>query len=95
MQKARMQQVQEWGSGMSFIRDYSEGDSYLVMGLAIGGDQQITVTGVQSGVYRDAVTGDEIHATNGSLSFHIKGNSAGIYVLDGPGKIGEDGVYLR
>ena len=95
MQKARMQQVQEWGSGMSFIRDYSEGDSYLVIGLAIGDDQPITVAGVQSGVYRDAVTGHEIHAENDSLSFHVKANSAGIYVLDGPGKIGEDGVYLR
>lgn len=95
MQKACMQQVHEWGCGMSFIRDYTEGGSYLVIGLAIGDDQHITVEGVRFGVYRDAVTGSEIHAVNDSLSFHVKGNSAGIYVLDGPGKIGEDGVYLR
>jgi len=31
----------------------------------------------------------------GSLSFTVRGNSAGIYVLDGPGKIGEDEQYLR
>ena len=95
LQKARIDRVNEWGSGMSFIRDYSEGGSYAVIGLTIGGDQQIHVDGVQSGIYRDAVTGNESHAVNGSLSFHVQGNSAGIYVLDGPGKIGEDGVYLR
>jgi glycosidase len=95
LQKARMDNVSEWGSGMSFVRDYSEGGSYAVVGLAMGGDQHITVGGVRNGVYRDAVTGHEIHVGHGSLSFHVKGNSAGIYVLDGPGKIGEDGVYLR
>ncbi len=95
LQKARMENVSEWGGGMSFVRDCPEAGSYAVVGLAMGGDQQITVGGVRDGVYRDAVTGNEIHAGHGSLSFHVKGNSAGIYVLDGPGKIGEDGVYLR
>ena len=50
---------------------------------------------MRAGTYRDAVTGSEITALGGSLSFHVKDNSAGIYVLDGPGKIGEDGAYLR
>ncbi len=77
------------------IRDDSPGGSYAVIGLAMGGDQQITVDGVANGVYRDAVTGHETHVGQGNISFHVKGNSAGIYVLDGPGKIGEDGVYLR
>ena len=95
LQKARMDRVNEWGSGLSFIRDYPEGGSYVVIGLSIGDDQHINVDGVQPGIYRDAVTGNETHAVNGSLSFHVKGNSAGIYVLDGPGKIGEEGVYLR
>ncbi|MGZ8218263.1 alpha-amylase family glycosyl hydrolase [Methylomagnum sp.] len=95
LQKAGMARVSEWGGGMSFIRDYSAGGSYAVVGLAMGGDQHITVEGVRAGVYRDAVTGREAWADNGRLSFHVNGNSAGIYVLDGPGKIGEDGVYLR
>jgi glycosidase len=95
LQKARMDHVAEWGSGMSFIRDFSGSGSYAVVGLAIGGEQHITVEGVRSGLYRDAVTGREIHVGDGRLSFHVKGNSAGIYVLDGPGKIGEDGLYLR
>ncbi len=95
LQKAPMSQVQEWGAGMSFVRDYRDAESCAVVGLAIAGDQQITVTGVRRGVYRDAVTGNEIQVGDGSLSFHVRANSAGIYVLDGPGKIGVDGAYLR
>ena len=95
LQKAPMGQVSEWGSGLSFIRHHEDSGSYVVVGLAMGGDQHISVGGVWNGVYRDAVTGREIHVGNGHLSFHVQGNSAGIYVFDGPGKIGEDGVYLR
>jgi hypothetical protein len=29
------------------------------------------------------------------LGFRVKGQSVGIYVWNGPGKIGNDGVYLR
>jgi len=37
-----------------------------------------------------------IRIVSGSgITFHVKGNFAGIYVLDGPGKIGADGVFLR
>ena len=95
LRKAGMARIAEWGQGMSFIRDYSEGGSYAVVGLAMGGDQHIAVEGVRPGLYRDAVTGHGTHAAHGRLSFYVKANSAGIYVLDGPGKIGEDGVYLR
>jgi len=95
LQKAPMSQLAEWGSGLSFVRDWNEGASYAVVGLTIGGGQDIRVAGVRDGTYRDAVTGHEIRAQGGTLSFHVKGSSAGIYVLDGPGKIGEDGAYLR
>jgi glycosidase len=94
LQKARMTQVNEWGSGMSFVRDLSEQDSYAVVGLAIGSDQQVSVSGVRPGIYRDAVTGAQ-QQSSGYLHFLVKANSAGIWVLDGPGKVGEDGVYLR
>ena len=43
----------------------------------------------------DAVTGHRITVSGGSITFHVKGNSAGVYVLDGTGKIGADGVLLR
>lgn len=95
LQKAPMSQVGEWGGGMSFVRDYNNGESYTVVGLACGGDQDITVGNVRNGTYADAVTGNRINVTNGSISFHVRGNSAGIYVLNGPGRIGDDGVYLR
>lgn len=95
LQKGPMSHVNEWGSGLSFVRDHNDGESYVVVGLAIGGDQGVNVGGIRNGVYRDVVTGNEIHVGNGHLSFHVRGNSAGIYVLNGPGKIGVDGVYLR
>ncbi len=95
LQKASMSHVNEWGGGMSFVRDHNDGESYAVVGLAIGGDQGISVGNVRNGTYRDAVTGNEVHVGDGNLSFHVNGNSAGIYVLDGPGKIGVDGDYLR
>lgn len=94
LQKARMSHVNEWGSGMSFVRDLSDQGSYAVIGLSIGSDQQISIGGLRPGVYRDAVTGAQQHC-GGTLHFLVKANSAGIWVLDGPGKIGEDGIYLR
>ena len=95
LQKAPMSQVNEWGGGISFVRDYPQQDSYVVVGLAIGGDQDITVSDIRNGTYCDAVTGNSVNVTNGSLNFHVKANSAGIYVLNGPGKIGVDRLYLR
>lgn len=95
LQKAPMSHVSEWGGGMRFVRDYADGQSYVVVGLASGGDQDIGVSGVRNGVYRDAVTGREITVGNGNIFFHVRAHSAGIYVMNGPGKIGEDGTYLR
>ena len=65
-----------------------------MVGLAIGRDQNITVGNIRNGTYRDAVTGNRIDVGNGTLSFFVRANSAGIYVLNGQGKVGEDGVYL-
>lgn len=94
LQKAPMTKLAEWGSGLRFVRHDPDQDSYVVVGLAIGLDQQFAVEGVRPGVYRDAVSGREIDC-DGHLGFQVKANSAGIYVLNGPGKIGEDGLYLR
>ncbi len=95
LQKAPMSHVNEWGGGLSFVRDHNDGESYAVVGLAIGGGQHITVGNVRNGTYCDAVTGNTVTVGNGNLVFHVQGNSAGIYVLNGPGKIGDDGAYLR
>lgn len=95
LQKAAMSQVNELGNGLSFVRDDPGSHSYAVVGLAAGGDQSFTVTGVRNGTYRDAVTGRAVTVGNGALSFAVRAWSAGIYVLDGPGKIGVDGDFLR
>ena len=52
LQKGAMSHINEWGSGMSFVRDHHHGESYAVVGLAIGGDQRISIGGVLNGVYR-------------------------------------------
>lgn len=93
LQKGPMSSVNEWGSGMSFVREFES--SYLVVGLAASSQQNISVSGVKNGTYRDAVTGTSINVSNGNLSFSVNAYSAGIYVLDGPGKIGTDGTYLN
>jgi glycosidase len=95
LQKAPMSNFNEWGSGVSFTRDYNKGESYAVVGLAAGGGQDITVGGVRNGTYTDAVTGRSITVTNSTISFHVNGCSAGIWVLNGPGKIGVDGEFLK
>lgn len=93
LQAGTMNKIGEWGSGMHFTRKY--GNSYAVVGLAIGSDQHIHLDGVRNGIYRDAVTGNEVHVSNGSINFQVKANSAGIYVHDGPGKIGKTTRYLN
>jgi len=95
LQKAPSTQVSEWGAGMSFVRDLSSEGSYAVVGLASSSGQSITVSGVKNGTYRDAVTGNSINVANGSISFNVASYSAGIYVLNGSGKIGDSGAYLR
>jgi glycosidase len=77
-----------------FVRNYKNGQSYAAVGLAQS-DAQITLNGVKNGSYVDAVTGNTITVSGGSISFFVKAGSAGVYILDGPGKIGSDGVYLR
>lgn len=95
LRRAPMSHLSEWGSGMSFVRDHRNGKSYAVVGLAAGSGQQITVSGIRNGTYRDCVTGDTRVVTDGRLSFYVKPNSLGVHVLDGPGRIGEDGPFLR
>lgn len=93
LQVGRMEQVNEWGAGMRFVRHLD--NAWAVVGLAAGTQQSISVGGIPNGTWRDAVTGTVVQVSNGSLSFTVKPFSAGVYVLDGPGKIGSDGVYLR
>ncbi|MDF3013967.1 MAG: amy13G [Cellvibrio sp.] len=95
LQKAPSTQVNEWGAGMSFVRDLPSENSYAVIGLASSSGQTINVSGVRNGTYKDAVTGNSIIVSNGTISFSVASYSAGIYVLNGSGKIGTTGTYLR
>ncbi len=95
LQKAPMSKVNEWGAGLSFIRDYSAENSYSVVGLAAGNAQSMTVINVVNGNYIDVITGDNITANNGTLVFNVPAYSARIWVLNGPGKIGQTGKYLK
>lgn len=86
---------------MAFKRRYAnaeEGvDSFVCVSITNGA----TFNDIPNGKYVDAITGDVKNVTDGTLSIPSvgKGNMR-IYVLDlpgnsAPGKIGEDGTYLK
>lgn len=78
------------GNGVGFTR--RSGSSFVAVGLAKDGAASFNFTGLDNGTYRDAVTGRVSTVTNGNLSFTVQSGSAGIYVLNGPGMIGENGA---
>ncbi len=80
--------------GYAFKRRYTAGgiDSYALIALNAGA----TFSNVLNGTYTECITGATVTVNNGTLttpSFSGKGNMR-IYVLNGPGKVGEDGPYL-
>ncbi|MGB0524258.1 MAG: starch-binding protein [Flammeovirgaceae bacterium] len=78
------------GNGVGYVRE--AGDSKVVVGLAKDGAVTFNFGGLTNGIYRDAVTGREILVSNGTMNFTVQPASAGIYVLNGPGMIGGNGV---
>ncbi len=77
-------------NGIGYTR--TSGASFVCVGLAKDGSAGFNFTGISNGIYRDAVTGREYTVSNGNLSFNVTSGSAGIYVKDGPGMIGESGA---
>jgi glycosidase len=77
-------------NSVGYIR--KSGTSEVAVGLAKDGAATFNFTGLTNGTYRDAVTGKVLSVTNGNLSFTVTSSSAGIYVLNGPGMIGGNGV---
>jgi hypothetical protein len=80
--------------GMAYKRRYTSGstDSFALVTVT----DAATYSGIPDGTYRDAVTGDVKTVTNGSLSVAAPGKgNLRVYVLNGPGKIGTDGPYLK
>ncbi|MFJ4624131.1 carbohydrate binding domain-containing protein [Streptomyces sp. NPDC088812] len=79
---------------MAFKRRYTSGTTDSFALVTVTGDA--TFTGVPNGTYRDAVTGDVKTVSNGTLSVAAPGKgNLRVYVLNGPGKIGSDGPYLK
>jgi len=78
------------GNAVAYRRTFE--NSEVAVGLAKDGDASFSISGMTNGIYRDAVTGREIRTNNGVLNFSVASNSAGIYVLNGPGVIGDCGA---
>ncbi len=78
------------GNGIGFTRTLNS--QVVAVGLAKDGNASFNFTSLPNGTYKDAVTGRVANVTNGSLSFTVQSNSAGIYVLNGPGMIGGSGL---
>lgn len=77
----------------AFKRRYTNENTDSFALVCINGDA--TFSGIPNGIYRDCVTGDEKNVTNGTLKASCSGSgNMRVYVLNGPGKIGEDGKYL-
>ena len=81
------------GGGMAFKRRYTANGEDSFVCVALSGSA--TFTGIPSGTYTEVITGKTVQC-NGTLTTESvgKGNMR-IYVLNGPGKIGEDGAYLK
>ena len=78
------------GNAVAYQRIFE--NSEVIVGLAKDGNASFGISGARNGIYRDAVTGREQQVTNGQLNFTVKSGSAGIYVLNGPGRIGACGT---
>lgn len=78
------------GNGIGYVRRL--GAQWVAVGLAKDGNANFSFSGMANGIYRDAVTGREVNVSNGNLSFTVKSISAGVYVLNGPGMIGDGGT---
>ncbi len=80
--------------GIAFKRRYTDAETDSFVLVAISGGA--TFSGIPNGTYVDAITGDVQNVVAGSLSASVSGKgNMKVYVLNGPGKIGEDGTYLK
>ncbi|NGO78024.1 alpha-amylase [Streptomyces sp. YC504] len=79
---------------MAFKRRYTGGGTDSFALVTVTGSA--TYTGIPNGTYTDAVTGDVKTVANGTLSVAAPGKgNLRVYVLNGPGKIGDSGPYLK
>ncbi|MBF0545529.1 MAG: PKD domain-containing protein [Candidatus Riflebacteria bacterium] len=92
LQTGVMLNVKEWISGLSFVRQTSDPETTVVVGLS-SLDQDITVDRIPNGRYSDAISGLVQTVASNTITFSVKAYSAGIWAKNGPGKIGEGGNF--
>ncbi|MFE5631614.1 carbohydrate binding domain-containing protein [Streptomyces sp. NPDC056543] len=79
---------------MAYKRRYTSGTTDSFALVTVSG--AATFTGVPNGTYTDAVTGDRRVVADGTLSVAAPGKgNLRVYVLNGPGRIGTAGPYLK
>lgn len=82
-------------TGWVWKKAYKDGsvDSYACVAQQSG---TATFTGIPNGTYVDCVTGDSKTVTSGTLTVSCPTNqgNARVYVLNGPGKIGDDTPFV-
>ncbi len=79
---------------MAFKRRYTSGGTDSFAAVTVTGDA--TFTGLPHGTYTDVVTGDTREVTDGTLAIAAPGKgNLRAYVLNGPGKVGTAGPYLK
>lgn len=79
---------------MAYKRRYTDSGTDSFVCVTISGNA--TFSGIPNGTYVDAITGDKATVSNGTLVANCSGTgNMRVYVLNGPGKIGESGVYLK
>ncbi|WP_393063215.1 carbohydrate binding domain-containing protein [Streptomyces sp. LN549] len=79
---------------MAYKRRYTSGttDSFALVTVTGGA----SYTGIPNGTYKGAVTGDTKVVTDGKLTVAAPGmGNMRVYVLNGPGRIGTAGPYLK
>jgi glycosidase len=80
--------------GLAFKRRYTSGATDSLALVTISGNA--TFNSIPNGTYVDAVTGTSINVTGGTLTATCTGQgNARIFILNGPGKIGDNGTYLK
>ena len=82
------------GGNIAFTRRYTANGVDSLACVAISGGA--TFRNLPNGTYVDAVTGDRQTVSNGTLTVGSIGKAnMRVYVLNGPGKIGTNGTYLK
>lgn len=82
------------GGNIAFTRRYTANGVDSLACVAISGGA--TFRNLPNGTYVDAVTGDRQTVSNGTLTVgNIAKANMRVFVLNGPGKIGTNGTYLK